>query len=223
MRSIVHDTAQASFLAGYVAAGLSKTGVVGTFGGGNQPPVTVFMDGFVDGVRYFNEQKAAEVRVVGWDKDSQQGSFTDDFTNSNTAKTVAAGLIAQGADMIMPVAAQAGEGAAAASLDAGGTAGIIWVDSDGYEVLGEQYKPLIVTTVEKHMQPAILEVIGADIGGTFQAGNYVGTLANDGVGLADFHDWTDRVTPETVAELEAITAKIESGEIVVESASSPTA
>lgn len=222
VRSIVHDTAQASFLAGYLSAGLSKTGVVGTFGGGNQPPVTVFMDGFADGVAYFNEQKSAEVRVVGWDRQAQQGSFTDDFTNSNTAKTVAAGLIAQGADIIMPVAAQAGEGAAAASLEAGGGVGIVWVDSDGYEVLGDAYKPLLVTTVEKHMQGAILEVIGSDLDGTFQAGNYVGTLANDGVGLADYHDWSDRVTPEMQAELDAIAQQIESGELVVDSPSSPT-
>src|SRR5215207_2875318 len=49
VKPVVFDTAQASFLAGYLAAGVSKTGAVATFGGGNQPPVTLFMDGFVDG------------------------------------------------------------------------------------------------------------------------------------------------------------------------------
>ena len=223
VRSIVHDTAQAAFLAGYLAAGLSTTGVVGTFGGGNQPPVTVFMDGFHAGVEHYNEVKGTQVRLVGWDRHTQQGSFTDDFTNTNTARTVAAGLIAQGADVIMPVAAQAGEGAAAASLEHGGDVGIIWVDADGYELLGEQYRPLLVTTVEKRMQAAILDVIGADLAGTFAPGNYVGTLANDGVGLAPFHDWADRVPAELAAEVDALTARIESGELVVESPSSPTA
>ena len=55
VKPVVFDTAQASFLAGYLAAGVSKTGVVATFGGGNQPPVTLFMDGFVDGVAKYNE------------------------------------------------------------------------------------------------------------------------------------------------------------------------
>ena len=56
VKPVVFDTAQASFLAGYLAAGVSKTGVVATFGGGNQPPVTLFMDGFVDGVAKYNER-----------------------------------------------------------------------------------------------------------------------------------------------------------------------
>ena len=48
VKPIVFDTAQASYLAGYLAAGVSKTGKVATFGGGNQPPVTLFMEGLVD-------------------------------------------------------------------------------------------------------------------------------------------------------------------------------
>lgn len=219
--SIVHDTAQAAFLAGYLAAGVSKTGVVGTFGGGNQPPVTVFMDGFAAGVEQYNTAKGASVRVVGWDPKTQQGSFTDDFTNTNAAQTTAQGLISQGADIIMPVAAQAGEGAAAAAL-AAGDVGIIWVDSDGYELLGEEYRPLLVTTVEKRMEPAILGVIGSDIDGTFTAGNNVGTLENDGVGLSSFHDWDSKIPAALKAEVEDLKAEIIAGEIVVESPSSPT-
>src|SRR3954447_24831617 len=51
------DTAQAGFLAGYVAAGYSKTGKVGTYGGLKIPPVTIFMDGYADGVAYYNTAK----------------------------------------------------------------------------------------------------------------------------------------------------------------------
>ena len=223
LRSIVHDTAQTAFLAGYLAAGMSKTSVVGTFGGGNQPPVTVFMDGFHAGIEQYNQAKGANVRLVGWDRQTQQGSFTDDFTNTAVAQTVAAGLIAQGADLIMPVAAQAGEGAAAASLAVGGTVGIIWVDSDGYELLADEFKPLLVTTVEKRMQQAILEVIGQQLDGSFQPGNYVGTLANDGVGLAAFHDWDAKIPAELKGEVEALRAQIVDGSLKVESPSSPAA
>src|SRR3712207_1470476 len=59
VKPIVFDTAQAAFLAGYLSAGVSETGIVGTFGGGNQPPVTLFMDGFADGVAHYNEQHDA--------------------------------------------------------------------------------------------------------------------------------------------------------------------
>src|SRR6056297_661310 len=40
-------TEQAGFLAGYVAAGMTETGTIGTYGGINIPPVTVFMDGYL--------------------------------------------------------------------------------------------------------------------------------------------------------------------------------
>ncbi|WP_350226746.1 BMP family lipoprotein [Naasia aerilata] len=110
VKPIVFDTAQASYLAGYLAAGVSKTGVVGTFGGGNQPPVTLFMDGFVDGVAKYNEAHGAQVKVLGWDKAAQDGVFTGDFENVNLGKTTAQGLIDQGADVILPVAGQVGEG-----------------------------------------------------------------------------------------------------------------
>ncbi|CAG7844756.1 Membrane lipoprotein TmpC [Pseudoclavibacter triregionum] len=222
VRSIVHDTAQAAFLAGYLAAGLSKTGVVGTFGGGNQPPVTVFMDGYQAGVEQYNRAHGAQVRVVGWDRATQQGSFTDDFTNSNTARTVAQGLISQGADIIMPVAAQAGEGAVTAAKEHGGDIGVIWVDSDGYELLADDMKPFIVTTVEKHMKPAILEAISSKLDGSFAGGHsIVGTLENEGVGLAPFHDWDAKIPAELKTEVEQLREQIIAGQIKVESPSSP--
>ena len=73
------DTAQAGFLAGYLAAGYSKTGKVGTYGGMKIPPVTIFMDGFADGVAHYNKAKGKNVQVLGWDKAKQDGLFADDF------------------------------------------------------------------------------------------------------------------------------------------------
>src|SRR6478752_6941087 len=51
LKPLVFNTAQSSFLAGYFAAGSTKTGKVGTFGGLNIPTVTIFMDGFAQGVQ----------------------------------------------------------------------------------------------------------------------------------------------------------------------------
>ena len=50
VKSIIYNTAEASYLAGYLAAGVTKTGKVATFGGGNEPAVTLLMDGFADGI-----------------------------------------------------------------------------------------------------------------------------------------------------------------------------
>ena len=46
IKPLLYDTAQAAFLAGYLAADYTKTGVVGTYGGQPYPTVTIFMDGF---------------------------------------------------------------------------------------------------------------------------------------------------------------------------------
>ena len=72
--SMQFDTAQAGYLAGYLAAGMSKTGNVGTYGGLKIPPVTIFMDGFADGVAHYNQVKGKSVKVLGWDKAKQNGS-----------------------------------------------------------------------------------------------------------------------------------------------------
>jgi len=76
------NTAQGGFLGGYLAAGMTKTGKVATFGGLNIPPVTIYMDGFWEGVQYYNTQKHKSVQVLGWDEKNQKGgTFAQSFTN----------------------------------------------------------------------------------------------------------------------------------------------
>ena len=54
-------------LAGYLAAGFSKTGKIGTYGGQAFPGVTRFMDGLYAGIKYHNEKKGTTVELLGWD------------------------------------------------------------------------------------------------------------------------------------------------------------
>ena len=220
VKPIVFNTAEAAYLAGYLAAGVSKTGVVGTFGGGKQPPVTLFMDGFVDGVAAYNEAHGTAVTALGWDKDAQEGLFTGDFEDVNKGKTYAANLIDQGADVILPVAGQVGEGAAAAAVDAGSVS-VIWVDNDGYDTLPAEYRPILLTSVLKNTGDAVVEIVGSSIDDTFDNTAFVGTLENGGVGLAPFHDMESSVSDELAAELEQLTADIVAGTITVDSPSIP--
>jgi basic membrane protein A len=220
IKPIVFDTAQAAFLAGYLAAGISKTGVVGTFGGDNQPPVTLFMDGFVDGVAKYNEAHGATVTVLGWDKATQNGLFTGDYENVALGKTTTQGLLDQNADVILPVAGQVGEGSAAALVEHGAGA-LIWVDSDGYDTLPREYRSILLTSILKNTQDAVVEIIGDDIDGEFSSEPFIGTLENGGVGIAPFHDLDSQVPAELKAEIEQLKADIISGTLVVESVSAP--
>ncbi|MCU1411376.1 MAG: hypothetical protein JWR04_2083 [Rhodoglobus sp.] len=221
VKPIVFDTAQAAYLAGYLAAGVTKTGKVATFGGGNQPPVTLFMDGFVDGVAKYNEVHGTAVVALGWDKAAQDGVFTGDFEDINKGLTITQGLIDQGADVILPVAGQVGEGAARAALDSNGKASIIWVDSDGYDVLSAEFRPVLLTSVLKNTGDAVVEIVKSSIDGTFDNKQYVGTLENGGVDIAPFHDLASAVSPELSAEIDGLRADIISGAIAVTSPNTP--
>ena len=61
---LVFDTKSASMLQGYLAAGMTHTGVVGTFGGIKIGPVVDFMNGFAAGIKYYNKQKSANVKLL---------------------------------------------------------------------------------------------------------------------------------------------------------------
>jgi len=220
IKPIVFDTAQAAFLAGYLAAGVSQTGIVGTFGGGNQPPVTLFMDGYVDGVAKYNEVHGTAVAVIGWDKATQNGAFTGDFENTSLGKTTTEGLLDQGADVILPVAGQVGEGAAAAILERG-NASLIWVDNDGYETLPEDFRSIVLTSILKNTQDAVVEIVGNDMEGEFDSEPYIGTLENAGVDIAPFHDRASLVSAELAAEIDQLRADIIDGTIVVTSPATP--
>ncbi len=67
VRGTFFATDQAAFLAGYLAAGMTKTGAVGTFGGIELPTVTIYMKGFQAGVMYYNTKHSTNVKVLGWD------------------------------------------------------------------------------------------------------------------------------------------------------------
>ena len=128
----VFQTDEASYLAGYLAAGMSKSGVVGTFGGMAIPSVTIFMDGFARGVDAYNTKHGTTVKVLGADEnDPTKGTFVNSFTDQTKGKEVANSMMDEKADVIMPVAGPVGYGAAAAALERGSVY-IIGVDSDLY-------------------------------------------------------------------------------------------
>lgn len=219
-KPILFDTAQAAFLAGYTAAAYSKSGVVGTFGGVQIPPVTLFMDGFVDGVDYYNEVNGTDVKAVGWNKKSQTGVFTGGFEAGIEAKTAAQSLLDQDADVLLPVGGPIYQSAAEAIRDKGGDTALIGVDADVYET-DPSVADLLLTSVMKGVDAAVNDVIVAASSGDFSNTPYVGTLENDGVGIAPFHDFAEKVPADLQQQLDDIVAKIISGDIEVTSQSTP--
>ncbi|WP_413466807.1 BMP family lipoprotein [Microbacterium sp. LRZ72] len=216
IKPLVFDTAQAAFLGGYLAAGMTETDVVGTFGGQNFPTVSVFMDGFAQGVEYFNETNGTNVEVIGWDREEQDGSFTGGFEANDTARQIAQGLIDQNVDVMMPVGGPIYQSAAAAIRDADREIALIGVDADVYET-DPSVGDLLLTSVLKGIDVAVEEAILEAGNDEFDPSPFVGTLENDGVGLAPYHDWEGEVPEDLNAEIEALRTAIVAGDIQVDS------
>jgi phosphate/phosphite/phosphonate ABC transporter binding protein len=199
---------EATFLAGYLAAGMTQTGVVATYGGIQIPPVEIFMDGFVLGVEAYNQVHGTSVKALGWDPVARNGLFTGNFESTDDGRTMGESLLDEDADIIMPVAGPVGAGTIAV-LEERGTGMIIGVDND-WSVQYANQAGIVLASALKNMDLYVYETIKAVMDGTFAGGNYTGTLANGGVGLG--YGGVD-VPAELKAELETLTASIIAGEV----------
>ncbi|MDB5527144.1 MAG: nucleoside-binding protein [Devosia sp.] len=210
-----YATDEAAFLAGYLSAGMTKTGTVGVFGGLNIPPVTIFMDGFVRGVKYYNTAKSASINVLGWDPDKKEGLFTNNFDSLDDGRTFAQSLYDEGADIVLPVAGTVGQGSAALADELGADKlKIIGVDADLFETNPDR-GGVYLTSIVKRMDNTVFDVVKSVADGTFKGGVLQGNLANGGVDLAPLHAFEDAVPAELKAELADVRAQIVAGTLSV--------
>ncbi len=201
---LMFATDEAAFMAGYLAAGMTKTGVVGTFGGIDLPTVSIFMVGFASGVDYYNDIHDTDVRVLGTD------FFVGNFESTDDGRRAGESLMDEGADIIMPVAGPVGLGTAAAVQERG--AMLIGVDTDWY-MSAPEYRDITLSSVIKKMDIAVFDAIQSVVDGTFTGGTYLGTLENNGVDLAEFHEFDDAVSQELKDEIEQVRLDLIAGKL----------
>lgn len=199
---------QASMLAGYLGASWSKTGVLGTYGGQQFPGVTRFMDGLYAGAKYHNEKKGTNVTVLGWDGNATGQFVGGDNPWNDPAKgeSIAQQMFENDVDVIHPVAGATGNGSIKAAHDEGKWA--IGVDTDQYISLGPPTNAALLTSAQKAIDVSVLDFFNQVEGGYLGGTDYAGTLANNGVLLAPFHDYESQISAEVKAEIEALRAAI---------------
>jgi basic membrane protein A len=220
---------EASMLAAYLAAGISSTKTIATYGGAPYPGVTKFMDGWVAGANYYAEKKGTAVTVLGWKPGKAAGQKGEGQFNPNTAapfndivwgKTVAEGFMGQNADVVHAVAGTTGNGSYQAMLDANKYS--VGVDLDQCVSLPE-YCGTLLTSAQKNIGAAVIGAVNQHFAGQIGGVDYVGTLENGGVQISTLDrteaDWLavfgDLVTDELKAEVEALKAAIIDGSVVV--------
>ncbi|WP_019179438.1 BMP family lipoprotein [Microbacterium yannicii] len=223
IKPLMFDTVQAAYLGGYAAAAWSaQSGVnkVGTVGGIPIPPVTIFMDGFVQGVEKYNEDKGAAVETLGWDVDSQQGSMTGGFQANDTAKQAMQGILDQGVDVILPVGGPIYQSARDAITDGGSGTVMLGVDSD-LAVADPSVADMVLVSIMKRIDEAVYQATLEASTGELDVAPYVGTLENEGVGLSGFGSFESQLPEGLADELATLQDQIISGELEVTSPSSP--
>lgn len=192
-----YETHEGSFLAGAVAAMMSKTGIVGFVGGMQIPTIERYEKGYAAGAQYINPDIQVIVKYIGNDSNA--------FSDAPKGKALAEDLSSNGADVIYHAAGGSGLGVIDCCEEKG-----IWaigVDVDQSSVAPET----VLTSMMNHGEVAIHDVVEAYINGTEINHDYRLSIANGGVGLADSKHFTDEIR----ASIADITEKILSGEIVV--------
>ena len=215
---------EASMLAGYLAAGISTSKTIATYGGAPYPGVTKFMTGWVAGAKYYAEKKNVAVEVLGWNPTTAEGQFNPNtaapFNDIVWGKTVAEGFMGQGADVVHAVAGTTGNGSYQAMLDAKKYS--VGVDLDQCVSLSE-YCGTLLTSAQKNIGAAVIAAVKEHYAGKIGGVDYVGTLKNGGVQISTLDRTEDAwkatfgtlVTDELKAEVEALKAAIIDGSVVV--------
>jgi basic membrane protein A len=147
-----YPSEEPGYLAGVLAATITKSNTVSTVGGIKIPPVDNWIAGFQQGVA----DTKPSVRTLN--------AYSDDFVDQAKCKEIALDQISQGSDVVFQVAGQCGLGALDAACERNVSA--IGVDAD-QSAQGQ----CVVTSALKPLQDSVFEVIQTYQDGNFQGGD----------------------------------------------------
>lgn len=200
VRGIKFREEEGSFLVGYLAGLMTKSGQVGFVGGQEIPLIKKFEAGYIAGVMTAN--KTAKVLPAKY-----TGSWTDVDMGKQCAKT----LFGQGADIVYHASGGCGKGVIQAAKETGKYA--IGVDSD-QDHLAEGR---VLTSMIKRVDEAVYQTIKDFRDGKFEGGEKIYDLKAGGVGISDLKFTKDAIGAENLKKVDEIKAKIVAGEIKVPS------
>ncbi len=200
---IFHED-QAGFLAGALAAMLTKTNTVGAVLGTDLvPPVVAFKEGYEAGARYINP----DIKTIStYHPGGLENAFTDPEWGATTAKQA----MDQGADVIFGAGGKTGNGAlieVASAAKSGKDVYCIGVDTDQWLTVPEAHACL-VSSAMKLITPGVFDLIQKAKDGQFPSGNYFGET-----GLAPFHDFDSKISQDIKDKLDEIRKGLLDGSI----------
>lgn len=197
-------------LAGYLAAGLTKTGRVGTFAAEDSTSNREYMKGFVKGVEEYNGRHNTQVQSFGFNLQYETGLFAGGYVGTNANRILhsfrAESLInTENVDVLFIVSSP---NASNRALDAvknmntnkGTEVKIIGADIDWaayFTAAGwNDWADLFITSATKDFERMVKEVISRTVEGTYRGETIEGNGSNQGVGLAPLNESVFTIIPD---------------------------
>ena len=205
LRGMLFAEDESGYLAGTLVGMMTQSDVIGAIGGLEIPPVVRFVQGYQNGAQCANPGVDVLVEYVG------------DFGNYELGVATAQGMIAQGADTIFAPAGLTGIGAVLTATQTGAWG--IGTDTDWYLSVFDNGavdgSEKLLSSAMKRLDNGVYATISDVISGTFTSGTALYDLAQDGVGLAPFHE-ADPFVPQKVRDaLDEVIQGIKDGSIDV--------
>ena len=189
---------QAGYLAGALAAQMSKSATVGVVGGILIPPIERYVEGFVNGAR------AERPGITAlWE-------YIPSFTDPDAGRAAAVRMIEQGADVVFSAGGTTGDGALVAACQREQI--VIGVNTDQHPTLPEAQACLVSSAV-KNVATSLFRALDTLADGNLRAGVTVDDASTDGIGLAPYHDLADRVPAEVTSRLDEVYRGLADGSI----------
>jgi basic membrane protein A len=197
-QGLIFNEAQAGYLAGIVAATITKSGKIGAVGGRSDvPPVVNYIKGYENAAK--TTKPGTQVVI----------NYVEDFNAPDKGEASAKTMIGQGVDVIFQVAGLTGAGALRAACSAKIYG--IGVDVDQYLSLPDS-QACIITSAEKHLQNAVRDAIKRFKDKGKQTGNFINDATNGGIGASQIRN-LNPVPAGLEDKLKQATADMASGKL----------
>jgi basic membrane protein A len=200
LAGLVFNEDESGFLAGALAALMSKSGTIGgVYGTDVVPPVVYFRQGYENGAKYAKPT----IKVLGA---YHPGGLATGFTDPQWGHETAATMISQGADVIFGAGGKTGNGGVEEAAKR--KAWAIGVDVDQYGTLPAEVKPYLLSSAMKMITPGVVDLIKKAKDGKFTSGQVFGSAS-----LAPYHDTDSKIPKEVKDKITEITKGIQGGTI----------
>lgn len=185
----------AGYVAGAVAALVTKTGTIGHIGGIPVPVIQEYNEGFERGAKHFKP----DIKVLS--------AYVGSFSDVAKGKEITASMIERKADVVTATGNESVMGTIQAAKDANVMA--IGTAFDSAALAPDT----IVTTALVNLDVNIDMAIGKVIDGSIKPQNYLLGFNENGLGLAPYHKFDDKISAADKAKITQLIADIKAGKV----------